>query len=166
VVYAESNRRYRPRDLQLLQELGERAGIAIENARLYREAQPARAQLERANQVKDEFLGIVAHELRSPLSTILGGARLLNRRPAELADADQHALMESIEGEAQRMADLVENLLLLARAEIKERPETEEVRLPDLIELIMAFLRNSSPDRILVVKNGVQTVAATPLYLE
>src|SRR5439155_2832050 len=52
VVYAESNRRYGPRDLYLLQDLGERAGIAIENARLYREAQLARAQLAKANKAK------------------------------------------------------------------------------------------------------------------
>ena len=54
----------------MARELAQRAALAVDNARLYRAAQ-------RAIQVRDEVLGIVAHDLRNPLSMILMEARLL-----------------------------------------------------------------------------------------
>jgi len=63
LISAESGRRYDQRDLALATELGRRAGIAIENARLYRDAQ-------RAVMLRDDFLLIAGHELRTPLTAL------------------------------------------------------------------------------------------------
>ena len=60
-----SNGFYTVADLALAEELGHRAALALDNARLYQQAQPA-------NQMKDEFLAVLSHELRSPLNPILG----------------------------------------------------------------------------------------------
>ena len=67
------SRIYGHEDLRVAHELAERAALAVENARLYRAAQ-------RAIQVRDEVLGIVAHDLRNPLSTILVEAHILRER--------------------------------------------------------------------------------------
>ena len=59
LVWAESNRRYGPEDLEMMRELGRRAGLAVENARLYNEARAA-------VKLRDEFLSIASHELKTP----------------------------------------------------------------------------------------------------
>src|SRR5205814_10010738 len=76
---AASGRRCGQVDLSLAQELAARAALAVDNARLYREAQEALTQAERANRAKDEFLASVSHELRTPLSAVLLWTRLMAR---------------------------------------------------------------------------------------
>jgi len=66
----ESDRRYDAGDLGLAEDLARRCALAVDNARLYREAQDA-------NRSKDRFLATVSHELRSPLSAVLTWAHLL-----------------------------------------------------------------------------------------
>ncbi len=70
-------------------------------------------QLEQANRVKDEFLAVLSHELRSPLNSILGWARLLRTRtldPATIARA-----IETIERNAALQTQLIEDLLDVSR---------------------------------------------------
>jgi signal transduction histidine kinase len=55
----------------LAEELGRRAAIALDNARLYREAQEA-------NRAKADFLAVISHELRTPLNAIMGYSDLLD----------------------------------------------------------------------------------------
>lgn len=73
----------------------------------------ARQELERANQMKDEFLAIVSHELRSPLNAILGWSRLLRDRRLDAARTEQ--ALASIERNAQAQTQLIEDLLDISR---------------------------------------------------
>ena len=61
------------------------AGIALDNARLYSESQSIQEELRQSNQSKDEFLGVISHELRTPVTTIYGGLRLLEGRFNQLS---------------------------------------------------------------------------------
>jgi PAS domain S-box-containing protein len=102
----EPSRRYTQADLALASELAGRAGIALDNARLYREVQES-------NRLKDEFLGTVSHELRTPLNAVLGWAQLLKRAGDDPATAAR--AIEAIERNAQAQAQLVEDLLDTSR---------------------------------------------------
>jgi PAS domain S-box-containing protein len=112
-ISAESGRRYTPEDLQLAEELAQRASLAIENAQLYQAAQRDRNKAEAANRIKDEFLAVLSHELRSPLNPILGWARILRSRQLDAAKTDQ--ALETIERNAKLQAQLIEDLLDVSR---------------------------------------------------
>src|SRR6185436_10020040 len=79
----DSGRRYRASDLEIAVELGHRAGVAIDNARLYREAQAA-------IRVRDDLLAIVSHDLGNPLHAITLGASLLLQQYGTDARARKH----------------------------------------------------------------------------
>ncbi|MGG6240522.1 PAS domain S-box protein [Nodosilinea sp. AN01ver1] len=112
-ISAESGRRYTTADLQLAEELAHRASLAIENAQLYQAAQRDRAKAEAANRIKDEFLAVLSHELRSPLNPILGWSRILRSKPLDAAKTDQ--ALETIERNAKLQAQLIEDLLDVSR---------------------------------------------------
>ena len=69
-----------------------------------------------AEALRDAFLGVLAHELRTPVTTIYGGAATLLRRGGR-ADGTSKAILADVAAESERLYRLVENLLVLARAE-------------------------------------------------
>jgi PAS domain S-box-containing protein len=87
-------------------ELARRAGVAIENARLYRYAQ-------HANRAKDEFLATLSHELRTPLTAILGWARML--RMGGIDKETEEVALETIERSARTQASLIDDILDLSK---------------------------------------------------
>ena len=98
--------RFGERDVALAEELARRAALALDNARLYREAQAA-------NRVKDEFLANLSHELRTPMTAILGWAHLLQLGGV---DAEQVQLgIDTIRSSAQAQARLIDELLDVSR---------------------------------------------------
>ena len=78
-LQAESGRDFTDEDCATIDELGRRAALALDNARLYAEAEAARREAERANRAKDEFLGILGHELRNPLAPIVMALDVMER---------------------------------------------------------------------------------------
>jgi PAS domain S-box-containing protein len=108
LVFGSSNPShvYAQDDLRLAKSLADRAAVAIENARLYR------ASLDAA-QLRDQVLGVVAHDLRNPLSTILLQAGALKRQGPEPERRSQKP-REAIQGAANRMNRLIQDLLDVA----------------------------------------------------
>jgi PAS domain S-box-containing protein len=92
-------------DVTVLTEVARRAGLAVDNARLYQDA-------ELANRAKDEFLAILSHELRTPLNAIMGWSHMLREGLSE--DMARHAI-EVIGRNARIQKQLVEDLLDVAR---------------------------------------------------
>lgn len=69
-----------------------------------------------AEEVRDTFLGILSHELRTPVTSIYGGTQLLLNRPNLAPDAG-HEILADVASEAERLNRMIENLLVLARVE-------------------------------------------------
>jgi len=93
--------------------LAGQAASAIDNARLYEAMRSARAEAEKANRLKDEFLATVSHELRTPLNAILGWARLLHM--GQLDEEGQKRAVETIERSAVAQGQLIEDILDVSR---------------------------------------------------
>jgi PAS domain S-box-containing protein len=70
-----------------------------------------------ADQIRDRFLGVLSHELRTPVTSIYGGTQLLLGRGARLDQETQNELLVSVAGEAERLQRMIENLVAMARIE-------------------------------------------------
>ena len=94
-------------------DIESRKRAQTERTELLNREKAARQQAETANQLKDEFLAVLSHELRSPLNPILGWAKLLRTRQFDAETTDQ--ALETIERNAKLQARLVEDLLDVSR---------------------------------------------------
>ncbi|MBD3887129.1 response regulator [Phormidium tenue FACHB-886] len=90
-----------------------RLRLSEEREQLLQREQAARVAAEEANRLKDEFLAVLSHELRSPLNPILGWARLL--QAGKLDEATTRQALTTIERNAKLQSELIEDLLDVSR---------------------------------------------------
>jgi PAS domain S-box-containing protein len=167
-LMARPGQQYTEDDLSVAEQLGHRAGLSLENARLYRRAQEREAELSRANEAKDEFLGLMSHELRTPITVVHGGARVLRARWRELDDDTRASMFTDVERESDRLARMLENLLALARVELGQETPVEPVLLQRLLQRLIAHYEAGAGHRPLefVADPSTGTAAAAPGYVE
>jgi predicted ATPase/signal transduction histidine kinase len=133
-------RRFSPADLELAVEVARRAAAAIDNARLYREAQDA-------IRLRDEFLTVASHELRTPMTSLtLSLQTLLHAVPGGKAlDPKSIAgLLELAFHQGERLTRLVSDLLDVSRIEAGQLRLT--ITTVDLDELIREVVARFAPD--------------------
>jgi signal transduction histidine kinase len=125
-TFSSSRRQYEPIDLQLAEELSQRAAIAIDTAMLFREA-------ESANRYKDAFIGTVAHELRTPLTSIIGWVQLGLRNH----DMSNEALVR-VDESANLLRVFTEDLLDVTR--IREQKLSVEMATIDFAAVVRSAI--------------------------
>lgn len=94
-------------------DLTEQKQAEAERERLLQQAQAAREEAETANRIKDEFLAVLSHELRSPLNPILGWSKLLQTR--QFDEQGTRRALQTIERNAKLQTQLIEDLLDVSR---------------------------------------------------
>ncbi|HJP89465.1 MAG TPA: ATP-binding protein [Candidatus Limnocylindrales bacterium] len=121
-----------------------------------------------AAQMRDRFIGVLSHELRTPVTSIYGGSQLLLGRGDRLDAETRTELLTNVAAEAERLQRMIENLVALAR--IERGGEFGGAR-PVLVDRMIAQLvereRGLWPDVTIEIKPGrpVQMVAADEEYL-
>jgi len=100
-------------DRALLEDLADRAALAIENARLHEVERHARARAENADHRKDEFLAMLGHELRNPLAPIWTALEIMKQLPP--SDDRQVWAREAITRQMTQLSRLVDDLLDVSR---------------------------------------------------
>lgn len=162
---AESGRRYQADDVAFAQTLADRAALAIENARLFREAERSRQALatqlvdethrrreaEEASRFAETFIGILGHDLRNPLNAISMTATLMERKGI----FDQ-AAVRRIQRSTGRMSSMVAQLLDLTRSRLAGgiTVERRPIRIAQVILDVLDELRRSYPDREIRFEEG------------
>jgi K+-sensing histidine kinase KdpD len=117
-------------DRAILVSIADQGAQALERSRLH-------AQEREAHRMQDAFISVISHELRTPITTILAGSRLLRRRAAAEPSGDD--LAADIEAEADRLFRIVEDLLVLSRLERRNLSIAQEpVHLYHLVTRVIA----------------------------
>lgn len=102
---------FSPEDQLIAETLAVHAGVTMESARLYEEARQRTAELEEEKIRRETFVSAVAHELRNPLTIIIGSADLL-RLQGERVDAERRRrTMETIADQGRHLSRLAADLL-------------------------------------------------------
>lgn len=129
LVYTTSGRHYSHADLVLMEDLGRRTALAVDNARLYEESQ-------QAIRMRDEFLSVAAHELKTPVTSLRGFAQVTLRQVEKNNDFDLERVRRAfinMDQQSEKLARLVTQLLSIARIQagrlILDREKTDFVRL-------------------------------------
>jgi PAS domain S-box-containing protein len=112
-IVGNSGRCYTSKDLALAEELAYRAALAVDNARLYEEAQAA-------VRARDEFLSIASHELKTPLTALVGYIKLLTRRcePGTMPTERDIRALRVIDEQSTRLHQLINLLLDMSRIQM------------------------------------------------
>lgn len=126
-------------DLRVLSVFAEQAAAAIVNARLYEVERLHVAELLQGEIRKSEFLAGVSHDLRTPLTALIGCTKILQREGLSAAHRVELAAM--VDRQALRLNSMVEDLLVAARLEIEAPPPLEPVDLAALLSDLAAELR-------------------------
>lgn len=120
---ADSDRHYTETDMELAQELAHRAATSVHNARLYQEAKQARAHAEEMTRLKSAFLENMGHEVRTPLTGIIGFASTLAPR----LSGKERDFAQRIERNGVRLMDTIDAVLSLSQLEARQTELHTEV---------------------------------------
>jgi PAS domain S-box-containing protein len=144
----DTDRQMDDQKLPLAEDLAERAALAIENARLYTDQVEARKKVEELSKLKDEFLSIASHELRTPVTSIKGYTQLAKTLidDGDLRTSEQY--LDVALNQIDRMTRLITELLDVSRIEtgrLEIRRETIDWR--EFVEAVVNRQHAAHRDR-------------------
>lgn len=123
----------------------------------------------RSAELREAFVGVISHELRTPITTIYGLARILRQRGDSLEPSARTDAIADIEAESERLYRLVEDLLVLSRAEGgRVAIEAEPINMTRLVRRIVDTEAQRLPDRRFLVSApaGLPLIEAETTYVE
>jgi PAS domain S-box-containing protein len=124
------------------------------------------ADLQKASAAKDEFLGLVSHELKTPITTIVGNAQVLRAKSAAISAEDRESALDDIAHEGQRLHTIIDNMLILSRLEKGQHVEIEPVIVRRLIDDAVDQHRKLFPRREIAVREDRRDLAlGEPTYV-
>lgn len=168
------------REIWLAEQLANQCAIALRQARLYQVAQSQVTELERLNQLKDDFLSTVSHELRTPMSNIKLATHMLEislASPEIFQDAKDDKIsmiqryLSILQEECQRETTLINNLLDLTRLEAATEPlQLTPIQLQSLIphigEPFIARSQQQQQQLEFELSDNLPTIVTDLAYLE
>ena len=161
--------RFNERHESMLLAVAAQAAISLDNASLYRAAEEAREAAEVANRAKDEFLAILSHELRAPLTAILGWCQLLSR--GKRSESEIARGLDRIERSAKAQTRLISDLLDVSRiVSGRLRLEVQWIDLEPVIEAAIDAVRSAAEAKEILLRQdldgAVSPVVGDPSRLQ
>jgi K+-sensing histidine kinase KdpD len=164
LLEVDSTRRnaFSDRDVELLHTVARALAGPIDLASRYDEER-------RAGILRDAFVGVISHELRTPVTTIYGASAMLRRRGETMAAEARQEVLADIEAEADRLRRLIDDLLVLSRVEGGPVDLARDpVLVGHVVRRAVKAVAENWPDRSfrIAVVPGLPIVAAEETYVE
>jgi GAF domain-containing protein len=146
VVHAcQTQRVWQPEEAQLLQQIANQLGIAIQQSGLFAQLRQSNQDLAEATHMKDEFLANMSHELRTPLNAILGMTEALQDEVFGSVNDQQRRSLETVERSSTHLLSLINDILDVAKIEsgtITLEPSAVSVK--NLCQSSLAFVNHQA----------------------
>jgi len=188
-LYLPSGYVFSPLDERLFMMIGRQVGIAIENARLYQEtdeqlqrkvtelkaalelAEQEHSRAREALQLREEFLSVASHELKTPMTSLRGFVQLATRQLNRSDGFDPERIKQGlrvIDMQSEKLSRLISQLLDISRIEAGQLAlEREMTDVASLVKAVVAHVQPASPRHSLVVDAAPGTNGLVdPLRLE
>jgi PAS domain S-box-containing protein len=159
---------FNEQDIRLVEQVANQCAIAIRQARLYQAAQAQVAQLERLNQLKDDFLSTISHELRTPVTSMRMALQMLgvslNQELSLFAELSKPQAQQSrtaryfqiLHHECDREIRLIDDLLYLQQSEVDSSSSTRDaIRLSDWLAPLVESFRHRAHEKQQTLKAHV-----------
>ena len=102
------------------------------------------ARRKKIDRLKDEFIGMVSHEIKNPLTIIIGSLKVAESK--EIEPKERFELINNAAESAGALAEMVDNLLELSRYQSKRlNLQTDPTRIEDVIDNVIVRFKNRSP---------------------
>jgi PAS domain S-box-containing protein len=160
-ISAESGRRYDATDLEAAEDLAHRAAVAIENAQLYH-------SLREADRRKDEFLAVLAHELRNPLAPIASALQIMKQPSVDAATlGDARDMAERQMSSLSRLVDDLLDVSRIMRGKIELRKERIELAkiVERAVETVWPQMQNGGHDLTVSIPDQPLWLDADPVRM-
>ena len=152
-VSAESGRHYTQIDLTMAEELASRAALAIENAHLYSEAQ-------NAIKIRDDFISIASHELRTPITSLKMYTQILQKQVARMGAESIGRSLAKMDAQLNKLTALIGDLLNISKIESGQLPFQEEMF--DLNEVVKETVEQA---QLSTIKHTIEVEGRIPLHV-
>ena len=148
-VTAESGRHYTPADLSMAEELASRAALAIENAHLYTEAQNAIG-------LRDEFISIASHELRTPITSLKMYTQVLQKQFAKRGEESLGRFLAKMDAQLNKLTLLIGDLLNVTKIELGQLAFQEEAfDLNELVRETVEQIQMTTPKHTISIEGNI-----------
>ena len=162
-------------EIELMQQVASQCAIAIRQARLYQASNQQVAELAKLNQLKDDFLKSITHELKAPLSSIHLAAQTMENLLASKQNPHESPIFKRVikifHDSYQRQKQLIDDLLTLCYIDAKSKTvQLELINLnlwiPDLVQLYLTRVQNQQQQLVLDLAGEELEICADPTILE
>lgn len=162
-------------EIELIQQVASQCAIAIRQARLYEASNQQVAELAKLNQLKDDFLKTITHELKAPLSSIHLAAQTMETLLTTEDNPHKSPIFKRVikifHDSYQRQKQLIDDLLTLCYVDAKSKSvNLESINLhlwiPDLVQLYLPRAQNQQQQLILDLAEEELQISADPVMLE
>ena len=133
--YCQQERYFRDEEINFLRTLAGQAAGAIQNSQLYEQTKQQAIDLEKANKVKDEFLGVMSHELRTPLNVIAGYTKIVQDGVLGEINAEQVNALDKVTRHSNELLVMVNSIMDATKIEAGGvSVECDELPLPEFLD--------------------------------